>query len=355
MDETRQCVYPQSFPTATTLVDALDDIIADPEAAASLYLDTKEEHSNPLFTEGEDHHQGLARTHRLQDGSIHFFLTHSEMDEDDQGQLMQFRYDGPTDGAHVVSTDPLTVAVMTDQLYLDERHPCDLCFLPDVEHQDAGYLFVAESHDRHRVSVWRWEPSASLTSLGEILQGFPSNSPNWVFVDLVDGTYYLGIAGDGVGRLFAADPGLLFPGCKPGVIDLSAFHPASPESVFIVPSFDGASQAKLVCDATGERFLLGFRSDSPDDPNGTDYVDAYRVRFTPTFAISPRVLSRHVSFPSGDTGFASTGTHYVDEAGRLLLLSSSRWSDDVAPGDASYVSRVDELASASDTPRRTDR
>jgi hypothetical protein len=130
------------------------------------------------------------------------------------------------------------------------------------------------------------------------------------------------------------------------VIDLTAFRPAAPESVFIVPSLDGASQAKLIREVTGQWFLLGFRSDAPDDPQGTDYVDAYRVRFTPTFAISPRVLSRHVSFLPGDTGFASTGTHHVDETGRLLLLSSWRWSDDVGPGDASYVSRVDELASS---------
>jgi hypothetical protein len=107
MAETRKHVYPQSFATAGTLDDVLDGVVANQETAASLYLDTKEEHSNPLFTEGEDHHQGLARTHRLRDGSISFFLTHSEMDDGDQGQLMQFRYDGPADGAHVVSTDPL--------------------------------------------------------------------------------------------------------------------------------------------------------------------------------------------------------------------------------------------------------
>jgi hypothetical protein len=105
-------------------------------------------------------------------------------------------------------------------------------------------------------------------------------------------------------------------------------------------------QAKLICDATGQRFLLGFRSDAPDDPNGNDYVDSYRVRFTPTFTISPRVLTRHVSFLPGDTGFASTGPHYVDETGRPLLLSPSPWSDDVGPGGVSYVSRIDELASA---------
>jgi hypothetical protein len=94
MAQTKKCVYPQSFATAQALDDMLDGIIANQEAAASLYLDTKEEHSNPLFTEGEDHHQGLARTHRLKDGSIYFFLTHSEMDEDDQGQLTQFAKTG---------------------------------------------------------------------------------------------------------------------------------------------------------------------------------------------------------------------------------------------------------------------
>jgi hypothetical protein len=57
-----------------------------------------------------------------------------------KAKLMQFRYDGPTDGAHVVPTDPFTVVEMTDQQYLDERHPCDLCFLPDVELEDAGCL-----------------------------------------------------------------------------------------------------------------------------------------------------------------------------------------------------------------------
>jgi hypothetical protein len=107
------------------------------------------------------------------------------------------------------------------------------------------------------------------------------------------------------------------------VIDLTAFHPASPESVFLVPFLDGASQARLICDGTGQWFLLGFRS---DDPTGMDYVDAYRVRFTPTFAISPRVLSRHLSSPAGDTGFATTGrtTSTNRAAARAQLIALAR-------------------------------
>jgi len=43
MAETKRCAYPQSFATAKTLNDTLDGIIANQDAAASFYLDTKEE------------------------------------------------------------------------------------------------------------------------------------------------------------------------------------------------------------------------------------------------------------------------------------------------------------------------
>lgn len=55
-------------------------IAANRLLAASFYLDTKEEHSRPWPFEGKDHHQGLARTHRLQDGAVYFFLTHGAHD-----------------------------------------------------------------------------------------------------------------------------------------------------------------------------------------------------------------------------------------------------------------------------------
>ena len=78
---------------------------------SSIYLDTVEGMSNNFpYTEGEDHHQGLARSHKLPDGSVYFFLTHSETDEGDQGSLSSYRFGGPTDGEHVLTTHPLTVA-----------------------------------------------------------------------------------------------------------------------------------------------------------------------------------------------------------------------------------------------------
>jgi hypothetical protein len=107
---------------------------------------------------GKDHHQGLARTHRLQDGTVYFFLTHSEVGPGEQGQLMQFRYDGPLQGEHIAASDPLPVAGMTEQIYLHEPHPCDIQFLPDVNSADAGYLFVVEAFLTQRITVWAWGP-----------------------------------------------------------------------------------------------------------------------------------------------------------------------------------------------------
>jgi hypothetical protein len=107
----------------------------------------------------------------------------------------------------------------------------------------------------------------------------------------------------------------------------------------------GSCQVKLVRDGQGAWYLLGFRGNPEDDPNGTDFVDVYGVRFNP-FAITPLLDSVHVTFKPGDTGFASTGTHHVEPSGRFLLSSSYRWAEDEGPGDSSYVSRVDECPSA---------
>lgn len=142
-------------------------------------------------------------------------------------------------------------------------------------------------------------------------------------------------------RAAAAD---LFPFCKPALMDVSAFVPAG-MFPFPVRQSTGASQVKLVRDSDGKWFLLAFHSDQPDDPNGTDYVDLYGVRFEP-FAISYRLDTVHLTFKPGDTGFASTGTRHVEPSGRLLVSSSYRWAKNELPGGAGYVSRVDEIPSS---------
>ncbi len=351
------CEYPQSNATARSLADELDGLVANRDLCTRFYLDTKREHRNPgwdwgpidLRTEGLDHHQGLARTHRLTDGSIYFFLTHSEMDPGEQGQLMQFRYAGPVDASHVVETSPITVAGLTQQLYLSEQHPCDVCFLPDVNNADAGYLFIAEPNNTRSVAVYAWAAGEDVSFVGSIQPDFSDDGPQWVFIDRVDDLYFLGIATNGQGRLFTAAPFKLFPDCRVGGLDIDAFLPATPDSSFVMPAMDGASQVKLVRDSTNSWFLLGFRSEPDDDPNGDDYIDVYPVQFPPTFetfAIQPRLeSSRHVVLKPGDTGFASTGTHFVDDAGTLLVASSFRWSEEIGPGDSGYVSRVDEIPS----------
>ena len=108
----------------------------------------------------------------------------------------------------------------------------------------------------------------------------------------------------------------------------------------------GASQVKLIRDSTGSWYLLGSRGDPDGDPNQPDYADVYGVRFRP-FAITSRLLSVHVFFPPGDTSFTNTGTHHVEQSGRLLLSSSYRWAKEEGPGSSSYVSRVDECPSSS--------
>jgi hypothetical protein len=361
-----KCRYPQSNATARPIREELAGLAANASACASFYLDTVEGMSNDFWsTEGEDHHQGLARSHRLSDGSIHFFLTHSELDSGDKGSVSWYRYDGPADGEHVLETAPLTVAPMAQLLATEEQHPADIDFLPDVEGVDGGYLFVIEEVTEKRVAVYRWSPSEGIVLQDYVFQGFPGvipdqpmvrsdgqlydtrYGPDFVFVDRVGDYYYLGVAAGhwGWGQLMRAAAADLFPFCKPGLMDVSAFVPAG-MFPWPVRQSTGASQAKLVRDSEDKWFLLAFHSDPPDDPNGTDYIDLHGVRFEP-FAISYRLEPPyHLTFKPGDTGFASTGTRHVEPSGRLLVSSSYRWAKDELPGGAGYVSRVDELPSA---------
>jgi hypothetical protein len=92
----KNCRYPQSHATARPIRDELAALAANVGACASFYLDTVEGMSNDfLSTEGEDHHQGLARSHRLSDGSIHFFLTHAELDTGDKAACPGTATTGP--------------------------------------------------------------------------------------------------------------------------------------------------------------------------------------------------------------------------------------------------------------------
>jgi hypothetical protein len=116
------CIYPQSNATALPIREELEALAANSSRCTSFYLDTVEGMSNDwLSSEGKDHHQGLARTHRLSDGAIYFFLSHSEVDPGDKGSVSQYRYAGATDQEHVLERTPLTVAPMAQLLPIDDR------------------------------------------------------------------------------------------------------------------------------------------------------------------------------------------------------------------------------------------
>ncbi len=230
---------------------------------------------------------------------------------------------------------------------IEERHPADICFLPEVDGRDAGYLFVTEEFDTRQVSVYRWDPSGGLVLHDRLGQGFPEPGPNLLFLDRVGRHYHLGVASYhwGWGVLLTARDTELFPTCEQGALDVSALRPAPAQGhMFPFPVPDGTTQTKLVRDADDDWYLLGYRGDPPNDTEGTDYVDVYRVTFEP-FWITRRLRSVHVTFKSGRTSFATSGTHHVEPTGRLLLSSSYRWARDEGPGDSDYVSRVDECPS----------
>jgi hypothetical protein len=69
----------------------------------------------------------------------------------------------------------------------------------------------------------------------------------------------------------------------------------------------------------------------------------HAVEFTP-FSVSPTLATVEV-FLHPRVNFASVGTLYVERSGRLLIASSYRWSQDEGPGDAGYVSLVDDCSS----------
>jgi hypothetical protein len=67
-------------------------VVDNRQLCASFYLPTSESQSEGyVWEEEEHHHQVLARTPLLSDGSIYYFLSHLETDSGDRGNIMQFR------------------------------------------------------------------------------------------------------------------------------------------------------------------------------------------------------------------------------------------------------------------------
>jgi hypothetical protein len=370
------CQYPESNALSLPIQQVLANVLAKSVSAGSFYLDTTQSMDGGTVRNMENHAQGLARTHQLSKGDIYWFLAYSEIGA--QATVSIYQYSAPTANEHVFPVPKghsLSVAPMQQMIHIaGEQHPSDIAFLPDVNHADSGYLFVTEEYGLHAVAVYYWQLGNPLRYLKSIV-GFPTSDhasgltgPQFVFIDKVGGTYFLGAASSnwGWGLLFRAEAEALFGDCQQGGMSVDAFElvsaseiasfppahyppallvPSSVPGVFYFPVTGGPSQVKLVKDSTGAWFLLAFRSDPNDSTQGTDYVDVYPVQFEPTFKISDRLFSQHVVFPPGDTSFASTGTHYVNKEGTIMISTSYRWAKDDLSGGAGYVTRVDECTS----------
>ena len=99
-----------------------------------------------------------------------------------------------------------------------------------------------------------------------------------------------------------------------------------------------ACNCAQVADHSRRRPTILTPSEHARDLDGRPRVAAGRRNFKVI-----KSFSQHIFLRPGDTSFASTGTHYVEPAGRLLVSSSYRWAEDEGPGSSGYVSRVDEF------------
>ena len=366
-EATVECaVFPQSNALAQPLADALAGF---GNSCVSFFLDTLESQSQGTClpgtldcTEGTDHHQGLARTPKMAaDGSIYFFLSHAEVsDDDDRGNLMQFRYLGPVDNEHVAGqgvTAPLT-QILT---LADEKHPSDIDFLPDVNDQDSGYLFVAKEfglggedgpYTSHKISIYYWQPHSDFLALGDIDTGLAK--PSHILIDRISDDYYYLVVLDntnGIAQPYKAYYSALFPSGVQGSMNIDAFQPL-PQFSFDVKKSDLGSQVQLIRDSTGKWYVLVYTG-TGDDGQGDDYVYVRDITFDgdvvalgdgpggPPPPSGETGLYKHIILPAGETSFINTGGHYVDRDGQLLMFSSERWSHD--RGDPyGFETRVDE-------------
>ncbi len=346
-------LYPQSNALDRPVFEALSAFAHD---CVSIFLDDTQNECGGCFDGGssccladvccneEDHHQGIARTPELSDGSIYFFLSHSGVQgRGDTGRLMQFRYAGVVQNEHVAEQGK-TATLEQRLLLADETHPSAIAFLPDVNHYDAGYLFVAKEYDAQKVTVYFWEPGSNLQPIGDVAAGL--TKPSHVLIDRVGDDYYLVVLDNTFknGSPYRAHVTDLFPSDVKGAMNVSAFQPLP----YFTFTGDLGSQAQLVrvaANTTTTWNVLVYNS--PDDDGfGNDYVHVWSIDFGDTVTLrSETSVPTAFFFPAGGTSFTNSGTHYVDRNGRILISSSERWAQDEGE-PFGWESRVDECEPA---------
>lgn len=141
--------------TITQAVANLDDSCQDYKA------DTQSEH----YLELKDHHQSQTMSHRFSDGTHLILLSHSEMEGNDQGQLLAFQLGSNMyDESNDIINNNLTMS-MKSKVLISEKHPSGIEWLVPPNSPDWGYLITA-AEEENQVRVDRFTSTGAHSYIG---------------------------------------------------------------------------------------------------------------------------------------------------------------------------------------------
>lgn len=130
----------ERFPVSLDLpisdaVDALNN------QCTTFYADTQSDHSFEI----SDHHQSAEFSHTWPDGSKTLFISHSEMDSNDQGQILSFHAPASMFSNDLI--DQQRELKLVEKHYIDEQHPSGMAWLPSPIDAHHGVLVIASEEN----------------------------------------------------------------------------------------------------------------------------------------------------------------------------------------------------------------
>lgn len=337
--------YPYFPRTNLDMVGAIDTI---DERCASAKLDTKKEHGY----DKDDHHQSIVKSNGLNGIGYNYWVTHSEMDDGEVGQLLRFqgsKWDFATDGL-VKSGKVLPLSSQDHLTFSEERHPSQAVWLPDVALAGSGYLFVA-METSNKIAVWHYDGSQPYLLQDMIY--ISSFKPNIVSMHRKGDYYWLMVGRDSDSDskyvAYVAEKSALFPNRDlPGTINIQAFTSVGNIKTLSQKEFNELDKpicfgqnSTLVQDGNMDYYLLStvnaHMSYDWAYANGKDYVVIWDVEirnpdpaidFEGSFTINPTNKNpqiRKLSFPEPNVmnlenpNCAAGCTFSTDIYGRLFL------------------------------------
>ena len=349
--------YPYIPRMNMTVIDAVKQV---DNTCKTAYLDTKSEHGFWLGTEIGDHHQSIVKTNEFF-GVHRYWITHSEMDDGDKGQVMSFAgprkdfYQTPYYNRGLIKNhDNKSPLGLISQYRFTEQHPSQAAWLPGVLPNNSqsqkisrapGYLFVA-MEKQQKIYV----KNSVMFFFFPIDVDFSAN----IVTLHRKGDYYWLLAGNGNNgdyKAYVAHKSDLFPDVNQiGSINLDAFTSLSDKTQDFSGynlSHDDTSRAitfgqnaTLVQDVDGGFYLLATQNTNTDDWNigyGDDYVLVWDVEIEnpsnpgstagASFTINPSdddPYYQHLVFPSDLINFtgpncAAGCTFQTDIDGTLFV------------------------------------